>query len=291
MGLEILAPFGHRDDLGEAPHWDAVDRVLVRVDFLSSSVHRLDVETGHQETITLSEAASFAIPAPSGDLIVGLRNSVALVDPSGDAVRVLARIHSPRLGTRLNDGKVDPDGRLVFGTLSEAREPDAACFRLGESLEPLFGGVILSNGLGWDVDRQRFYYVDSWTWRIDVFELDPEGGPVNRRPFAVIDPDDGMPDGLCIDDEGGVWVALFGGGRVRRFRPDGTRDLDVVLPVSHPTSLAFGGDGLRTVFVTSSRHRLTEQQRQEQVLAGAVLSFEPGVAGRLAFTPALGAAR
>jgi sugar lactone lactonase YvrE len=285
-GVEVCAPFDHRDELGEAPHWDPVDRVLLRVDYLGGAIHRLDVEAGDQRTITLPEPVSFAIPDGSGHLVVGLRDSVEVVDQSGASLRVLARVDSPRGATRLNDGKIDPEGRLVFGTLSDAREPHGGCYRLGETLEPVFDGVVVSNGLGWDPDRHRFYYVDSWTWRIDVCDLDPAGGqPVNRRPFAVIDPADGMPDGLCVDAEGGVWVALFGGGKLRRFRPDGARDRDVPLPVSHPTSLAFGGDDLRTAFVTTSRHRLTASQQQEQVLAGAVLTFEPGVAGRPPFPP------
>jgi sugar lactone lactonase YvrE len=124
------------------------------------------------------------------------------------------------------------------------------------------------------------YFIDSTTQRIDVFDFDGSGGDVtNRRTLAEVDPADGLPDGLTVDAEGGVWLCLFGGAAVRRYGADGSLDAVVRVPVTNPTSLAFGGPGLETLYVTSARHRLSPKQLAAEPHAGAVLAFEPGVTG------------
>jgi sugar lactone lactonase YvrE len=135
--------------------------------------------------------------------------------------------------------------------------------------EVALAGLTVSNGLDWSPDATRLYHVDSVTQRIDALAFDVDRGRLGaRRPFAAIDPADGLPDGLCVDAEGGVWVALFGGGAIRRHEPDGRLSAHVPLPVSHPTSLAFGGADLRDLYVTSAR-------------GGGLLRLRPGVTGRL----------
>ena len=215
-------------------------------------------------------------------MVVGLRDSVAVVNLDGSALRTITPVDPQDADTRLNDGKVDPTGGLVFGTLSESRQPAGGCYRLGRrsTLQQVFPGMTLSNGLGWDVPRGRFYLVDSWTWRIDVCDFNAATGEVSdRRQFATIDPQEGLPDGLSVDVEGGVWVALFGGGAVRRYDSDGVLSEVVSVPVTYPTSLTFGGPNLRTVFVTSSRHRMSRAQRRAEQLAGAVLTFDAAISG------------
>jgi sugar lactone lactonase YvrE len=125
------------------------------------------------------------------------------------------------------------------------------------------------------------YFVDSTTQRIDVLDFDGAGGEVaDRRPLVEIDPRDGLPDGLAVDAEGGIWVCLFGGGALRRYGPDGTLDAVFRLPVTNPTSPVFAGPDLRTLYVTSARHRLSLGQLAIEPLAGAVLALEPGVRGQ-----------
>jgi sugar lactone lactonase YvrE len=124
------------------------------------------------------------------------------------------------------------------------------------------------------------YFIDSTTQRIDAFEFDLAAGELGaRREFARVDPDDGLPDGLAVDAEGGVWVCLFGGGQLRRYNAGGRLTEVVELPVSNPTSPAFGGPGLGVIYVTSARHRLTPQQLEREPLAGALLAVRPGVTG------------
>jgi sugar lactone lactonase YvrE len=127
------------------------------------------------------------------------------------------------------------------------------------------------------------YYVDSATQRIDLFDFDPVRGTIsNRRPFVEIDARDGSPDGLTVDAEGAIWVALWGGAAIRRYRPDGRLERVVHLPVTHPTTCAFGGPDLTDLFITSATIRLSEAERRAQPLAGTILRHRPGVSGRAA---------
>jgi sugar lactone lactonase YvrE len=281
VGIKVDAPFVHRDELGEGPHWDGES--LLRVDIMRGAVHRLDPRTGEQQTIFLDGPVGFVVPGPGGELVVGRRNTVEAIDRSGRRLRVLASVEATNDDTRINDGKCDPRGRLFYGTISAARDPVAGFYRTDPSgsTERLLDGITVSNGLGWDEERLRLYHIDSWTQRIDVFDYDMEtGAATGRRPFVRIDAHDGLPDGLTVDAEGGVWVCLFGGGVIRRYSPEGMLSEVVSLPVSCPTSVAFGGPGLRTVFATTARHRLSEAEKREQPLAGEVLTFDAGVAGR-----------
>ena len=124
------------------------------------------------------------------------------------------------------------------------------------------------------------YYIDSTTQRVVEFDYDLDSGELGQeRLFAEIDPVDGLPDGLTVDADGCVWVCLFGGGRIRRYRPDGALDQEIVLPLTNPTCPAFGGADLRTLYVTTARHRLTEEQLIREPLAGALLQLDVGVTG------------
>jgi sugar lactone lactonase YvrE len=140
--------------------------------------------------------------------------------------------------------------------------------------------MTLSNGIGWSPDWTLMYFIDSTTQQLDVFDFDLTAGTLaNRRQLAKIDDHDGMPDGLAVDAEGGIWVCLFRGGAIRRYEPDGALSAVIPLPVTDPTCPAFGGPELRTLYVTTARHMLSRDEQEREPLAGMVLSFEPGVAG------------
>jgi sugar lactone lactonase YvrE len=142
-------------------------------------------------------------------------------------------------------------------------------------------GITLSNGLDWDVARQRMYFIDSVEQRIDVYDYDVDTGEIEGgRPFATIDAADGLPDGLTLDADGCVWVALFEGGVIRGYDPSGAVIREIDLPTTCPTCPTFGGSDLSTMFVTTSRHKLDAAQRAVQPLAGAILVVDPGVRGR-----------
>ena len=282
MGTGIEAPFPHRSRLGEGPHWDGEH--LLYVDIETGEVHRLDPATGERNTLTLGSPVGFVVPGRPGELVVGRHSTVEVVDTGGALLRVIATVEPEEPETRINDGKCDPRGRLLYGTIASEkldRAPVGGLYRTSRTgTERLFDGISVSNGLGIDDARGLLYFTDSWTWRIDVCDYDSETGRVSdRRPFAHVDRADGMPDGLTVDEEGGLWVSLFGGGRIRRYDTDGTVGEDVMLPVSLPTSVAFGGPDLRTLYVTTASHRLTSAERAGQPFAGRILVLEPGVAG------------
>ena len=169
-----------------------------------------------------------------------------------------------RDGIRFNDAGVDPAGRVWAGSMHIAEaEPLGELYRLdpGGRLNPVVKSVTVSNGLGWSPDGSRMYYADSPLRRVDVFDYDPATGEAfARRPFADLSAAEGVPDGLTVDADGCVWVAMWGGSALRRFTPDGEPDAVLPVPVSQPTSCAFGGPGLADLYITSASVGLTRSR-------------------------------
>jgi len=161
-------------------------------------------------------------------------------------------------------------------------EPLGELYRLdsGPRLNPVIKNVTVSNGLGWSPDGSRMYYADSPLRRVDVFDYDPATGEAfARRVFADLSGAEGVPDGLTVDADGCVWVAMWGGGALRRLTPDGQPDAVLPVPVSQPTSCAFGGPGFADLYITSASVGLTEDQLAAQPLAGRLLHVRPGPVG------------
>jgi sugar lactone lactonase YvrE len=269
------------DQLGEAPHWDPLTRLLTWVDIHGGRVHRWDPSTGNHTTMALGEEVSFAITRSHGGLIIGTAQTIAAIDTCGERVTICELEHSE--GLRCNDAKCDHAGRLWAGTMSRQREPGtAALYRLTPpaTLDRVLHHTTISNGLGWNTAGDRFYFIDSPTQRIDLFDFDQLSGAItNRRPLIWIDPRLGMPDGLTVDAEDGIWVCLFGGGAIHRYSARGALDAVVEMPTSNPTSLTFGGPNLDQLFVTSAKHHLSEEQLAHEPLAGSLLTVAAGVAG------------
>jgi sugar lactone lactonase YvrE len=263
------------DHLGEGPVWLDRERRLLHVDITAGAVHSWEWASGARTVLSFEPPVSFAIPRAAGGLVIGQGRSVVAVDEDASAARVLCSVEPGMDGNRFNDAKCDRSGRLWAGTMSTAREagvaglyridPDGAC-------ERVLGGTTISNGLGWSVDGERMLFIDSTTQRIDAFDFDIATGSLSgRREFAAVAPADGLPDGLAVDEDDGVWVALFGGGALRHYDRDGTLDMVVELPVSNPTCPVFGGPGRDVLLVTTARHRLTSEQAAREPLAGSVL--------------------
>jgi sugar lactone lactonase YvrE len=224
--------------LAEGPRWDASRGVLLWVDIERGEVHHGD------DVLRFPERVGAAAPVEDGGLLVA--TATALVRDGTEVVRFA---HGP--GVRTNDGACDPEGRFWVGTMALDERPGlGALHRFDGELTTLLTGVGMSNGLDWSPDGTRFYYVDSLTQRLDVFDYDGEIS--NRRELVSIDSDDGIPDGLAVDDEGGIWLALHGGACVRRYAPDGTLEHELAIPARNVTSCCFGGDDGRLLFVTTA---------------------------------------
>jgi sugar lactone lactonase YvrE len=271
-----------KDQLGEAPFWDEHRRELLRVDITRGRVHGWSPSSGATWCREYDDMVSAVIPRVDSPEYVIAQSHRLVLDNAG-ALHTLTEVETDRPHNRFNDCKCDPRCRLWAGTMSMIRSPaEAALYRISGDgqTERVIQGTTISNGIGWNPAGDLMYFIDSTTQRIDVLDFDPYTGSVDRRRrFASIEPSDGLPDGLTVDEDGGVWVCLFGGAAIRRYNEDGALDAHVTLPVTNPTSPTFGDAGLRTLYITSARHKLSPDQLRAEPLAGALLAFDPGVAG------------
>ena len=273
-----------RATLGEGPYWRPEDETLLWVDIRGGLLHMTTVASGETISVDLGEVSA-AFPALGGGILTagGSRLTLRAAAPGDGWVgRVIAEVPA-RAGVRFNDGAVDPAGRVRIGSMDTGeKEPLGELYRLdrGGVLTLAAKGAVVSNGLGWSPDGSRLYYSDSPLRRIDVFDYDPATGEAfQRRVFTDLRGVQGVPDGLTVDADGCVWVAMWGGGALRRFTPDGRQDAVLPVPVSQPTSCAFGGPDLADLYVTTATVGLSDAVLATQPLAGRLLRFSPGPVG------------
>ena len=267
-------------ELGEGPIWDARSGRIAWVDILGRRIHLTDSVTGATESIETPLQVGAIAPRAKGGFVAALQDGFWVM---GDGpARRIATVPEARPGLRFNDGKCDPAGRFWAGTMAYDQAAGAAAlYRLDAEGRPtrVIDGVTISNGLDWSIDGTAMYYIDSPLHRIDVFDFEPATGEIANRRIAIQIPrETGTPDGLTIDADGGIWVALWGGGAVHRYL-DGRLDQVIKLPVSKPTSCAFGGAELDELYVTSASQGLSDTDRRAQPLAGALFRIRTGIRG------------
>jgi sugar lactone lactonase YvrE len=270
-----------RAELGEGPRWDAASATLLWVDIPGHRVHRYDPASGRDAEELVPGLVSLALPRSRGGAVIGLPDGLHVLD--GERSPLLVPIGAERTGTRTNDGACDAAGRLWVGTMAlDEASPLGGLYRVGAdlSLTAVLTGTVISNGLGWSPAGDRFYFIDSPTRRVVVFDFDPATGALEgRRRFAAVEVGGAVPDGLAVDADGGVWVALHGGWGLRRYASDGELAAIVDLPVARVTSCCFGGPDLRDLYVTTRREGLSAGELAAQPLAGALLRLDAGVPG------------
>ena len=281
---EVALALDVQAELGEGPVWDPRGACLYFVDILQGRVHRFDPATGALRTYDAGRMVGAVVPTDGDDMMLVVQDGFARLDTTTGGVRAVARIDAARPDLRFNDGKCDPAGRLWAGTMAlDERRGAGALYRLDPDgiVRCILRGVTISNGLDWSDDGATMYFIDSPTRSIDVFDVDAASGDVrNRRSFVRIPPGDGVPDGMTLDADGCVWVALWGGGAVHRYSPDGERAAVVRVPTGYPTSCAFGGADYGDLYITTAHVKLTPQERVEQPQAGGVFRVRPGAKGR-----------
>lgn len=270
-----------RAELGEGPHWDDRAHELVWVDIMAGAVHRFDPATGRDASFRVGQPVGAAVPRRGGGLVLALRDGIAVVDDDrGGELHWLAELERDTPQTRMNDAACDAAGRLWAGTMDmHVHEPLGTLYRvLGDGgVTAVLPGVTISNGLGWSPDGRTLYYIDTPLRRVDAFDFEPGSGALSRRrQLCAIEPGAGDPDGLSVDAEGCVWVALWEGWGLRRYRPDGALLAVVELPVARVTSCAFGGEDLETMYITTA---LPDEPDPGQPHAGGVFCLRPGVRG------------
>ena len=275
-------------ELGEGPLWDASRGRLVWVDILAGYVHALDPATGARTWFEAGDSLGAVGLTRNGRLVLALADGFALADHDGERLARVPGFSVDRNAIRFNDGKPDPWGNFCAGTMAwdESGNPPGSLYRLAPdgTVAELFDGVGLSNGLDWTDDRRTFYYADSNSGGVDVFDTDPDTGALSgRRRFVSVDRGEGVPDGLTLDAEGCLWLAVWDSSELRRYTPDGRLDTVVRLPARQVTCPAFGGPGLRTLYITTAREGYTEDELTEQPHAGDIFACTPGVTGRPPF--------
>ncbi|MDQ1832578.1 SMP-30/gluconolactonase/LRE family protein [Massilia scottii] len=276
--------------VGECPLWHAGEQTLYWVDIGGFTVHALHPASGaHRAWRMASEPAALAIHA-GGGLVVATRAGFVHLDTASGMVTDIAAAPYDTATTRFNDGRVDAAGRFWVGTIYEPRDQQAAqmfCLEKGKVSLKWSGGMMNSNGLGFTPDGGAMYHADTAGHRIDRYRFDVASGEAKaRETFQLFSADKkaadygGRPDGAAVDSEGAYWCAMFEGARLLRFAASGELLREVKLPLKCPTMIAFGGDDLRTLYVTSASHGRPEAERENYPLNGQVLSLRVDVAGR-----------
>lgn len=276
--------FGPPCTLGEGIQWHDGD--LWWTDIQGRQLHRLAVSSGRLETMDMPERlASFALSDEAGRLLCAFETGLAWFDVATLSLQWLVRPEQPGSGVRFNDGRADRRGRFWVGTMAE--DPKRSGGRLGAlhrldaraALTVVAPGIGISNGLAWSPDGGTLYFADSTARTIWNFSVDVATGALSRRRIFAQTPEGAYPDGGAVDAEGCYWSAQWGASRVVRFRPDGSIDRIVETPVTQPSCVAFAGDDLRLLCITSARDGLSDQQIASEPLAGHVLAYRCDVGG------------
>jgi sugar lactone lactonase YvrE len=270
--------------LGEGVFWHAANDRVYFVDIKGRRIYRCAPDGSERRSWEAPQQITFVLPVEGGGLVAAMEDGLYRFDEYSGALTLMRHVEREQPGNRSNDGYVDACGRLWFGTMDDAQQaPTGALYRYDGSGEPqrLDEGYIITNGPAVSPDGRTLYHTDTLARRTYAFDLAPDGSIEGKRVFAAFDDAPGHPDGMAVDADGCVWIAVFRGWRIDRFAPDGKKIGSVRFPCSNITKLAFAGDDLRTVYVTTARKGLSTEELAAQPLAGALFTFRadaPGLA-------------
>ncbi len=271
-----------RATLGEGPVWVDRDAAVWFVDIKRHHLHRYDPATGEKSTFSAPGQCGFVLPSADGGFIVGVQGGLYRFAPATGAFTLHVAVEADSPGNRLNDAAVDPHGYLWFGSMDDAEVDVCGRFyRLDDDgqVRPRGFGCAITNGPAFSPDGLIGYFVDTLARQVWACDVDAQGQLHNRRLFAVIDEKAGYPDGPTVDENGYVWIGLYGGWGARRYSPDGRLADTIELPVANVTKLAFGGVDRRTLFATTAAQGLDARALEAQPLAGGLFTGPAAVAG------------
>lgn len=271
-------------DLGEGPVWDPIREAVLWVDILRGVVlaGRLDLHgrVTDVEHVPFPGTVGAVAVAEDGSWIVAAADTL-LVHPIAGPTRAVARVIPSNQSRRTNDGKPDPGGRFLIGTMSPGDDSHSEVLVRLESdgsLTTIDDDLTLSNGLAWSPDGSVLYSADTLRRAVFARSYDVATGATGERR-TLIEVDDGFPDGMCSDADGHLWIAMWGLGEVRRYTPDGEHQRTIRVPAPHVSSVAFAGASLDTLVITTATQDLTDEQRAAYPLSGKLFSTQPGVRG------------
>ncbi|MFB2553727.1 SMP-30/gluconolactonase/LRE family protein [Ensifer soli] len=270
-------------ELGECPVWDADRNTLFFMDIIGQTLHAYDWASGKDRVMPLPALGGALALSRDGRLIAGLQTGIHTIDPLSGAVTFLVDPEPDKPDHRLNEGKCDPQGRFWVGSISIlGRFPTGCLYRLEKDgrVTQVLDRISVPNTLAWQPDGQHMLFADSVTKQVWRFRYDAETGAIGERK-VFIDTSDykGMPDGIAVDADGGVWIAEFGGGAVHHYSAQGKLEGTVRVPASQVTSCVFAGPDLDRLVIITTKRLLDDRARQEQPHSGDLFIIEPGISG------------
>ena len=268
--------------LGEGPVWVERDSALWFVDIKKQLIHRFDPSSGAKRSWEVPQQVGFLFPAERGGFVAGLHSGLYHFDERDGRFELIVEVERDKPDNRLNDGIVDPHGRLWFGTMDNKEQSKSGafyCFEAGKLTRTGIDGIAITNGPTVSPDGRLLYVVNTKRGTIEAADIRDDGTLGEPRPFVKIDPKEGHPDGPTIDSEGCVWIALYAGWEARRYSPAGELLDRVRFPAANVTKIAFGGDDLRTAYATTARQLLTPEQIAKQPQIGDLFEFPAPAAG------------
>jgi sugar lactone lactonase YvrE len=282
MTTSIVRIGEQSDILGECALWNEREQALYWVDIRRPAIRRYDYTTGRIDTWHMPDLVGSIALTDDNRLLVALPGQICLYDPATASLETVAKVDAHTPGHRFNDGRCDRQGRFWVGTMHNvSRAPEGVLYRLDvtNGFAPTISGIHIPNSLAWSPEGETMYFADSLLYTIFAYEFDPQSGqPGGKRVFATTSAP-AIPDGSTVDAAGSLWNAEFNGARIVCYAPDGSVARTIGLPVSRPTSCAFGGPGLDILFVTTASQNMLPEELEREPLAGALLAVEVGVQG------------
>ena len=261
--------------VGEGSFWDVDNQQLLWVDILNHKIYAFDPLTKSNKGFDLGQDIGTVVITESGLWAYADQNGVGYMNPKTGEISQAQQPEKNNPEIRFNDGKCDPRGTFWAGTMAYDCEDGAGTlyeFDSKGNTKKKIEGVTISNGLVWSGDRTKFYFIDSMTYQVHQYDYNENTGDIrNKNIIASVDKNNGLPDGMAIDEDDYLWVALFGGSKVIRINPEtGETVFEVLLPVPNITSCAFGGANLDELYITSANYLMDEEQLEQYPLSGCL---------------------
>ena len=282
MSVELKGPniecvVSADDQLGETPLWCDQTQKLWWLDIEKPKLQSFDPETHNHEILPMpgTYLGSQAL-TNTDEHLVAIDLELQFFNPKTGKLTPFVQVETG-IDNRLNDGRVDSKGRLWIGAMdNQLNRPNGSLYRIDPdgSVTKMLDGITVSNGIAFSPDNDKFYFTDTRRFQTWVFDFDVDDGALsNQRLFADYSDTGDRPDGACVDADGCLWNAFFAGSRIVRYRPDGTIDRTIHLPVSNPTCLCFGGADLKTLYISTASKFLSDKQLNSEPLAGSLLAI------------------
>ncbi len=271
-----------KDKLGESPIWVEEESSIYWVDIKRFLIHKLDIINNHKTSWTFNESIGCIAYINKNLFIAGTQLGFKFVDLKSNRLIPIINPEPNYTNNRFNDGKCDNKGRFYAGSMNDiGNEPTGSFYILYNDLtyKKIDEGYEITNGPTFSVDSKKIYFTDTRKGEIYVSNLNEDGTLIEKKIFISIPAIEGKPDGMTFDQEGCLWVALFGGSCLNRYNQKGIKIDSIQMPVSCITSCVFGGENLDILFITTSSHKLNDQQKKNEPLAGSLFKTKLNIGG------------